>query len=187
MPRQGSDQRHCDRRGFVRWSLAAGGGLLVSGAKIAAAAGTAVRQLKFYNLHTGESLSAAYWEAGRYLADGLAEIDYVLRDFRTDEVRGIDPQLLDLVHQLRLVMEYDQPVHVISGYRCPETNAMLARRSKGVAKNSYHIKGMAIDLRLPGRDLKELRSAALALAGGGVGYYPKSDFVHVDTGPVRTW
>lgn len=187
MPGQGSDHRHCDRRRFLRWSLAAGGSLLVSGANIAAAASPAIRQLKFYNLHTGEALSAVYWEGGRYLADGLAEIDYVLRDFRTGEVRGIDPQLLDLVHRLRLVMECDRPVHVISGYRSPETNAMLARRSNGVAKNSYHVKGMAIDLRLPDRDLKDLRSAALALAGGGVGYYPRSDFVHMDTGPVRTW
>lgn len=187
MPGQGSDHRHCDRRCFLRWSLAAGGGLLVSGAKIAAAASTAMRQLKFYNLHTGESLNAVYWEGGRYLTDGLAEIDYVLRDFRTGDVRSIDPALLDLVHRLRLATECDRPVHVISGYRCPATNAMLARRSNGVAKNSYHVKGMAIDLRLPNRDLKDLHHAAMTLAGGGVGFYPKSNFVHMDTGPVRSW
>jgi uncharacterized protein YcbK (DUF882 family) len=169
------------------WSLAAAGALLLPGTKAALAAATTPRQLDFYNLHTGESSSAVYWEGGRYLEDGLAEIDYALRDFRTGEVLSIDPNLLDLVHRLRLALECARPVHVISGYRSAATNAMLARRSKGVAKNSLHIKGKAIDLRLPERRLKDVRAAALALAGGGVGYYPKPDFVHMDTGRVRTW
>jgi uncharacterized protein YcbK (DUF882 family) len=181
-----SDRTNCSRRRFLGWSFAAAG-LLLSGASGARAATEAVRQLAFYNLHTGESLSAVYWEGGRYLKDGLAEIDYVLRDFRTGDVLGIDPELLNLVHRLRRTMDDEEPVHVISGYRSPATNAMLARRSKGVSKNSYHVKGMAIDLRLPKRRLADLRAAALALGGGGVGYYPKSDFVHVDTGPVRAW
>ena len=99
----------------------------------------------------------------------------------------IDPYLLDLVHGLRLTMEYDGPVHVVSGYRSPRTNAMLAQRSGKVAKNSYHVKGMAIDLRLPGRQLEDLRDTAMRLAGGGVGFYPESEFVHMDTGPVRAW
>ena len=180
------DRAYCSRRRFVGWSLAAGG-LLLSRTNAARAHTEAARQLAFYNLHTGESLSAVYWEGGRYLEDGLAEIDYVLRDFRTGEVRSIDPGLLDLVHRLRRTMDAKQPVHVISGYRSAATNAMLARRSRSVAKNSYHVKGMAIDLRFPERRLADLRAAALALAGGGVGYYPKSDFVHVDTGPVRAW
>jgi uncharacterized protein YcbK (DUF882 family) len=160
---------------------------VVPGGGLATAAAMPARRLDFYNTHTGESLSAVYWEGGRYLKDGLATIDYALRDFRTDQVRSIDPQLLDLVHRLRVVLACDGPVHVISGYRSPATNAMLARRSRSVAKNSYHVKGMAIDLRLPERQLKDVHAAALALAGGGVGYYPKSDFVHMDTGPVRTW
>lgn len=187
MPGHGLDCGRCSRRRFMGRSLAAGGGLLLSGAKMATAATTEARQLAFYNLHTGESLAAVYWEGGRYLSAGLAEIDYVLRDFRTGDVHPIDPGLLDLVHRLRLAMDYQRPVHVISGYRSPATNAMLARRSNGVAKNSYHVKGMAIDLRLPGRSLDEVRRAAIALAGGGVGFYPRSDFVHVDTGPVRAW
>jgi uncharacterized protein YcbK (DUF882 family) len=177
----------CSRRRFVGWSLAAGGGVLLAGTKVAKATGTVARQLKFYNLHTDESLSAVYWEGGRYVVDALAEINYVLRDFRTGDVRTIDPRLLDLVHQLRFLMEDDGPVHVISGYRSAATNAMLARRSKSVAKNSYHIKGMAIDLRLPDRRLEDVRAAALTVAGGGVGFYPKSVFVHMDTGPVRAW
>ena len=187
MTGQSSDHRHCDRRRFLRWSLAAAGGLLVSGSKIAAAASTAIRRLTFYNLHTGESSSAVYWQGGRYLADGLAEIDYALRDFRTGDVHPIDPYLLDLVHMLRVKMTYDGPVHVISGYRSPKTNAMLAERSGKVAKNSYHVKGMAIDLRLPDRRLDEVRATALQLGGGGVGFYPESQFVHMDTGPVRAW
>jgi len=187
VPGQGSDRTYCRRRRFLGWSIAAGCSLLAPGAKVAIAAATAARELAFHCLHTGATVNAVYWEGGRYLADGLAEIDHVLRDFRTGDVRSIDPALLDLVHRLRVVMGSDQPVHVISGYRSPATNAMLARRSNAVAKNSYHVKGMAIDLRLPDRRLEDLRAAALALAGGGVGYYPKSDFVHMDTGPVRTW
>ena len=177
----------CDRRRFVGWSLAAGGALLLAGTTRAEAAGAGARQLSFHNLHTGESLTTVYWEGGRYVGQSLAEIDHVLRDFRTGEMHTIDPKLLDLVHRLRLALDDDEPVAVISGYRSPATNAMLAARSQGVAKNSYHVKGMALDLRLPKRRLEDLRAAALTLAGGGVGYYPKSDFVHMDTGPVRTW
>jgi uncharacterized protein YcbK (DUF882 family) len=187
VPCQGLDMAQHGRRRLLGWSFAAGWGLLVPGMKVATAAAATARRLGFYNLHTGESLSSVYWEDGRYLADSLAEIDYVLRDFRTGEVHRIDPALLELVHRLGVVMGSAQPFHVISGYRSPETNAMLARKSGGVAKNSYHVKGMAIDLRLPGRRLEDLRAAALTLAGGGVGYYPRSDFVHMDTGPVRAW
>jgi uncharacterized protein YcbK (DUF882 family) len=184
---QGFDRTRCSRRRLLGWSLAVAGGLMGPGAKVAMAATEAARELEFHNLHTGESLRRVYWEGGHYVADSLAEIDYVLRDFRTGDVHRIDPALLDLVHRVRRALDSDRPVHVISGYRSPATNAMLARRSKGVAKNSLHVKGMAIDLRLPDRRLADLRAAALALAGGGVGYYPKSDFVHMDTGRVRAW
>jgi uncharacterized protein YcbK (DUF882 family) len=177
----------CGRRPFLGWSLAAGGALLLPGTKGARAAGAAARQLRFHNLHTGESLTAVYWEGGRYVAEGLAQIDYMLRDFRTGDVYTIDPKLLDLVHQVQIVMEDDGAVDVISGYRSPATNAMLASRSDGVAKNSFHLKGMAIDLRLRKGRLEDLRAAAWSLGGGGVGYYPNSDFVHMDTGPLRTW
>jgi uncharacterized protein YcbK (DUF882 family) len=183
---QESDHRHCDRRRVLHWSLAAGSGLLLPW-QAASAGNPAVRRLEFYNLHTGESVAAAYWEQGHYVARALAEIDYVLRDYRTGDVHPIDPYLLDLVHILRVKMTYDGPVHVISGYRSPKTNAMLAQRSGKVAKNSYHVKGMAIDLRLPGRRLEEVRATAVELGGGGVGFYPESQFVHMDTGPVRAW
>ena len=187
VPRRPFDRARCDRRDFLRWSLAAAGGLLLPWTNAAAAGRSAARQLEFYNLHTGESLTALYWQQGHYVAGGLSEIDYVLRDFRTGDVHPIDPYLLDLVHSLRLKIEYDGPVHVISGYRSPKTNAMLAQRSGKVAKNSYHVKGMAIDLRLPGRRLEDVRATAMQLAGGGVGFYPESQFVHMDTGPVRAW
>jgi uncharacterized protein YcbK (DUF882 family) len=177
----------CQRRRFLAWSLAAGSGLVLPWTNAAAATAPAARQLDFYNLHTGESSTVSYWEQGHYLAGGLAEIDYVLRDFRTGDVHPIDPYLLDLVHRVRLTMAYDGPVHVISGYRSPKTNAMLAERSGKVAKNSYHVKGMAIDLRLPGRRLEDVRGTAMQLGGGGVGFYPESQFVHLDTGPVRAW
>jgi uncharacterized protein YcbK (DUF882 family) len=173
------------------YGVAAGlaGGPLGSRAAQAAMPGGrgSARRLSLYSLNTEESLSTVFWQDGRLVPDALAEIDYHLRDFRTGDVRTIDPGLLDLLHALGRVMDYDRPIHVISGYRCPKTNAMLAARSNGVAKNSFHVRGMAIDIRLPGRDLATLRRAAMQLSQGGVGFYPKSDFVHVDTGPVRRW
>jgi uncharacterized protein YcbK (DUF882 family) len=181
------DRAHCSRRHLVAWGLAAGSGLLLPWTDAAAARSLVARQLEFHSLHTGDSLTASYWAQGHYIADGLAQIDYILRDFRTGDVHPIDPYLLDLVYSLRLAMQYDGPVHVISGYRSPKTNAMLAQRSGKVAKNSYHVKGMAIDLRLPGRRLEDVRDAAIRLGGGGVGFYPESRFVHMDTGPVRAW
>jgi uncharacterized protein YcbK (DUF882 family) len=175
------------RRRFAGWSLTAGGGLLLLGTKAASAAVSAARRLRLYNLHTGEKLNAVYWEEGHYVASSLAEIDHMLRDFRTGELHTMDPKLLDLVYRLQVALEDHGPVAVISGYRSAATNAMLARKSEGVAKNSFHIKGMAIDLRLPERRLSAVREAALAIGGGGVGYYPRSDFVHMDTGPLRSW
>ena len=117
----------------------------------------------------------------------MAEIDRNLRDFRTGDVHPIDPQLVDLLHDLRLKMHSKSPFEVISGYRSPATNAQLASASGGVVRKSFHLRGMAIDIRLPDRNLRQLRNAALALRRGGVGYYPKPDFVHVDVGPVRSW
>ncbi len=146
------------------------------------------RELAFYNRHTGEKLRTVYWEDGTYLEPSLAEIDHHLRDHRTGDVSRIDPRLLDLLHRLQAVLEVREPFHVISGYRSPATNAMLASRSGGgVGKKSFHMRGMAIDIALPGRSVTALRRAALAQRAGGVGAYPRSGFVHVDVGPVRTW
>jgi len=145
------------------------------------------RRLSFHNLHTGESLDAVYWADGDYVPDALRRIDAVLRDFRTGDVHPIDRRLLDLLVRLRQRLGTSEPMHVISGYRSPRTNAMLHASSEGVAGHSLHMDGMAIDIRVPGRALRDVRAAALDLAGGGVGYYPASDFVHVDVGRVRHW
>ena len=153
----------------------------------AALAESGPRRLAFYNLHTGERLTATYWAEGRYIAGELQGIDRVLRDFRTGDVAPIDRNLLDLLHVLRRKMDTREPFHVISGYRSPRTNDMLRHESGGVAANSLHMAGKAIDIRIPGRRLIDLRDAGLALQSGGVGYYPKDGFIHVDTGRVRTW
>lgn len=143
--------------------------------------------LRFYNTHTGESLEAAYWAGNGYSRDALEEIARVLRDHRSGETRQIAPRLLDLVHELTSALDSRAAIHVISGYRSATTNAALAARSGGVAKHSLHLVGEAIDLRIPGRELSDVRRAALALRAGGVGYYPRSNFVHVDIGRVRSW
>lgn len=147
----------------------------------------AERKLAFLNLHTGERLKTEYWADGRYQRDALGEINHILRDFRTGGIHPIDPKLLDLLCALQRSVGRPGPFHVISGYRSPATNRMLRRHSKGVAKHSLHMDGQAIDIRLPGCELKHLRDAAKALRRGGVGYYAASDFVHVDTGRVRYW
>lgn len=147
----------------------------------------ATRALSFVHTHTSEHLRVEYFTGGQYLRDALASVDHFLRDFRTGEVHVIEPRLLDLLHQLAGATGATRPFHVISGYRSPATNAALRQRSEGVAAGSLHMKGQAIDIRLDGVPLAGLRSAALALRQGGVGYYPASNFVHVDTGRVRTW
>ena len=145
------------------------------------------RSLAFYNTHTGERLNLVYWVQGQYLSESLAEINYILRDHRTDQIKSIDQKLLNLLFALRTELNSNQPFHIISGYRSPQTNAFLHTNSSGVAENSLHLIGKAIDIRIPGRPLSVLRNAAIALKAGGVGYYPNSDFVHLDVGRVRYW
>lgn len=145
------------------------------------------RRLSFENLHTGERLDTVYWVNGTYQLGALRAINVLLRDFRTGDVYPIDPKLLDLLVRLRARLNTAAPIQVISGYRSPETNAMLASYGDGVAAGSLHMSGMAIDIRVPGRSLRLVHRVALAMAEGGVGYYPRSDFVHVDTGSVRRW
>ncbi len=145
------------------------------------------RALSFYNTHTGENLKTIYWSDGSYVPQALADINFILRDFRTGDVLEIDTGLLDLLFTLNRTIESRNPFNIISGYRSPETNSALNSLSKGVAKNSLHTVGMAIDIRVPGLDLKTLRRVAMDLQRGGVGYYPSSDFVHVDVGRVRYW
>jgi uncharacterized protein YcbK (DUF882 family) len=145
------------------------------------------RKLSFDNPHTGETLTTVYWTKGDYVGEALREVNYIMRDFRTGDVHGIDPRLLDLLHALHGKLDSRKSFEIISGYRSPQTNAKLAELSNGVAKHSLHMKGMAIDINLPDVRLKNVRKAAIALKKGGVGYYPNSHFVHVDVGRVRTW
>jgi uncharacterized protein YcbK (DUF882 family) len=167
--------------------LAAGLGLAVPALGASAAAASAPRSLSVLNLHTGEKLAATYFEGGRYLPDALAALDRVLRDHRTGEVHPIAPGLIDLVADLAGQFGRPDAVQIISGYRSPASNAALHARSSGVATRSLHMQGMAMDIRVPGAPLERLRDSALALGKGGVGYYPDSNFVHVDVGRVRRW
>jgi uncharacterized protein YcbK (DUF882 family) len=153
----------------------------------APAATEEARSLAFRNLHTDETVDVVYWADGRLEPDGLREIDWVLRDFRTGEARPIDRRLLDLLWRLRSTLDTEEPYEVISGYRSAATNAMLRRAGRGVARGSLHVQAKAIDIRIPETPLTALRDAARALRLGGVGYYPGSGFVHVDVGRVRVW
>ena len=145
------------------------------------------RRLAFVHTHTGETLDLIYRGAQGYKRDSLLKVNEFLRDFRTSDVHAIDPTLLDLLHALARSAKSTEPFHVISGYRSPRTNSALRAHASGVAKYSLHMEGKAIDIRLPGVALTRVRDQALGLARGGVGYYPGSNFVHVDTGRVRAW
>lgn len=145
------------------------------------------RVLAFHHTHTGERLEVTYWRGGGYDQAALASVNRLLRDFRTDEVHLIEPELLDVLHAVQVALRRERPFHVISGYRSPTTNETLRAGGDGVAKRSLHMEGRAIDVRLPGVPTSRLREAAVALALGGVGYYRKSDFVHLDTGRPRAW
>jgi uncharacterized protein YcbK (DUF882 family) len=185
----GSSLPQLTRRTFVKLGTLAAVGTLLPSAVSASNKTIAVgeRSLAFYNTHTSEKLKTIYWIEGNYLDDSLREINHILRDPRNNEVHEIDPKLLDFLFAIRMEIDANQPFHVISGYRSAHTNAFLRSRSSGVAENSLHLVGQAIDIRTPGRTLSNLRKAAMALKGGGVGYYPKSDFVHIDVGRVRYW
>jgi uncharacterized protein YcbK (DUF882 family) len=145
------------------------------------------RSLYLYNIHTGEKLQADYWSDGEYLTDTLTEINHIFRDHFTEAIEAIDTNLLDLLFALKEKLNISEPFHIISGYRTPQTNAKLRKRSREVAKNSLHMYGKAVDIRVPGYSTKALRLSAMDLQGGGVGYYPRSGFVHLDVGAIRYW
>ncbi len=174
-----------------RWLIGAtGAAALLTTSPLAAAglpAGLRLDRLRLHNLHTEERLDLRFRQGRGYDRRALAALNYLLRDWRQDEVRAIDPSLFDMMAEI--AARAGQPPHfaIVSGYRTPETNAMLRRRGGGAAKYSLHMLGQAIDLRLEGAKLPRLRQVALELAAGGVGYYPRSGFVHIDTGDVRSW
>lgn len=175
------------RRRFLAFLAAAAAASLAPDGAEAALRSLPPRVLAFENVHTGEKVKAVYWADGRYQAAGLRQIDRILRDYRTGEVVPIDRELLDTLSDLQRRLQTNGPFRVLSGYRSPETNAMLAAMRRGVVRDSLHVEAMAIDLQVPGRRLSDVRRAAMSLRAGGVGYYPRSGFVHVDVGRVRYW
>lgn len=148
---------------------------------------TTHRSLAFQNPHTGDKLTLTYFEKGRYLSDALDEISFILRDHRTDDVHPIDPELLDQLHDLKQMLGLSQAFDIVCGYRSPLTNAKLHAEHSGVANNSFHMYGRAVDIRIERFDLRRIHNAAVAMHRGGVGYYPESNFIHLDTGTFRTW
>lgn len=146
-----------------------------------------VRRIRMYSGRTGESLDTIYWIEGEYISEALNEINYFMRDWRTDAIKDIDPRTIDIAAASHRLLEADEPYMLLSGYRSKATNAMLREGSRGVARNSLHIKGQAADLRLRSRSVGQIYRAATACDAGGVGKYSRSNFVHMDCGPVRTW
>jgi uncharacterized protein YcbK (DUF882 family) len=180
----------CDRREWLKGSLAVAGAMLLPSLALAGhdrKKNAEARSLSFYHTHTGARGNFTYWEKGVYQKDALAEINRFLRDFRTKETHAIDQTLLDQLYLLHYFTDSNKPFQVISGYRSKKTNEMLLRHNEGVDKNSFHMQGRAIDIRLGDVSLARLHKAALHLQAGGVGYYPRSNFIHVDSGPIRQW
>ena len=174
------------RRKLIGGALALGGLSLLPQAALAA---LPERRLAFRNVHTRELIDARYFVDGDYDPEGLAEINHGLRDWRTGDIADMDRELLDLLVSIRERLDVSPrlPFDLISGYRSPRTNAMLHGHSDGVASRSQHLLGRATDIAIPGIPLDRVKLAALSANRGGVGYYPRDGFVHIDTGPVRTW
>lgn len=145
------------------------------------------RELSFYCVHTGEQLAVPYFVDGRYEPEALEMIDHLLRDYHNDEICQIDPRVLNQLYDLRRALGSSESFHVFSGYRSPATNESYRRISGRVAEHSYHMTGQAIDIQLPGRDIRQMRNVAVAMRAGGVGYYPSEGFLHLDSGPIRRW
>ncbi len=177
------------RRRFLK-GLAYGPVMTLGAPKLVEAAFTGFSSYKSLSLehhHTGESIDLTYFEQGRYIAGAMEEISYFLRDYHNEEVHRVDPALLDQLYDIKLLLGSNKPFHIVSGYRSPQTNANLRRHSRSVARHSLHMEGKAVDIRIEGVGTRSIRDVALALQGGGVGYYPHSNFVHIDTGDIRTW
>ncbi|PHM70177.1 YcbK family protein [Xenorhabdus kozodoii] len=176
-----------NRRKWLGISVAALGLSLLPQSVLAALTTSRPRILRFNNLHTGETLKAEFFDGHRYNKSELARLNYLFRDFRQNKVTTIDPKLFDQIYLLQIMMGINKPVQLVSGYRSLVTNNMLRHASGGVAKHSYHTRGQAMDFHIDGIQLAHIRKAALRMRAGGVGFYPKSNFIHIDTGPVRTW
>ena len=146
-----------------------------------------IRRIRMYSGRTGERIDTIYWIEGKYVREAVQEINHFMRDWRTDSVKSMDLRTVDIMAAAHNLLDANEPYLLLSGYRSPQTNAMLRSRSRGVAKNSLHVKGQAADLRLSSRSVSQMAKAAAACKGGGVGKYSRSNFVHMDCGVVRTW
>lgn len=146
-----------------------------------------IRSLKLFNPRTGERLDSVYWVEGEYIPQVLDEVNFIFRDWRRNELRSVDVRTLDIMAAASRLMDTTEPYQLMSGYRSPETNNALRASTRGVARNSYHTRAMAADLRLSSRSVQNMYQAGVACNAGGVGRYPRSNFVHFDCGPVRTW
>jgi uncharacterized protein YcbK (DUF882 family) len=175
-----------NRRGFLAAaaSLAAVG---FAAPAVAARRPLGIKTITLENVHTGDRLKTVYWANGKYVRSALHEVNWVLRDHHSGDVYPMDPQLLDVLYDLKAKLRAPGPIQILSGYRSPSTNAMLASMTDGVARNSLHMQGMAVDICVPGRPLRKVHNAAVGLEAGGVGYYPRSGFVHLDVGRIRYW
>lgn len=175
------------RRKLLLGASAAAGMTLLPTAARASLSTSRPRVLTLSNLHTGETLKTEFFNGKSYDKGELVRLNHFFRDFRANLVKSIDPHLFDQIYRLQTLLETRKPVQLISGYRSLATNNMLRESGPGVAKHSYHTKGQAMDFHIEGLTLSNVRKAALSLRAGGVGYYPRSNFVHIDTGPVRHW
>lgn len=185
---QPDSERGISRRSFLGMGLITAAAAIVPPGVFAAVKGVPEeRKVFLHNVYTKENLEATYWRDGSYLPDVLAQINHMCRDVRTGRVKPISKDLIDLLHVIRQKLEITEPFHIISGYRTPRSNAILRKKNKGAAKNSLHMYGKAVDVQLPGYNLKDIRQTLMTLKAGGVGYYPRSKFVHIDVGNVRYW
>ncbi len=185
-----NEQLNVQRRNFLKFGLAgvvASMVPMISAGTAEASNNYATWKIAFRHSHTGESFSGVYRVGNKYLPEAFERLSYVMRDFRTNEVFPMDPRAIDILSVIHRKIGAMDPFETLSGYRSPKTNSMLRHETSGVASNSFHMYGQAVDVRIPGYSTDKIRKIALSLKAGGVGYYPRSDFVHVDTGKVRTW
>ncbi|MEZ0262551.1 MAG: DUF882 domain-containing protein [Alphaproteobacteria bacterium] len=187
-----AEKYQSDRRGFLKGGVMALAALGMWTPEIALGSAPATmaikgREMKITNTHTGAKFTGEYWYNGKYLPDAFGEIKSVMKDHRSGDVYPIDPRLMDIMYVLQHRLQNYNMFEILSGYRSEKTNAKLRGHSRGVARHSLHMTGQACDLRLPGTSLSSVRQSAIKLNSGGVGYYPRSNFVHVDTGRVRHW
>ncbi|MCR1566738.1 YcbK family protein [Mixta sp.] len=178
---------YSQRRKLLVFGGAAAGLALLPGSALASVSTSRPRILTLNNLHTGETLKTEFFNGKSYDKDELARLNHFFRDYRANKIKSIDPKLFDQLYRLQAMLETRKPVQLISGYRSLSTNNMLREKGSGVAKHSYHTLGQAMDFHIEGISLSNVRKAALKMRAGGVGYYPRSNFVHIDTGPVRHW